>query len=162
MSEVAESGTVVDLPVKRGKSIPPLSPKGQTLYKKDVIAAQEAARAAEARADALERELLARKQGQADWEARVARGEDHGVTSGAMTKVLHQPASADDGPLEQTLRKLLEKDGRKYLDDLAALVAREREEARLSAAGSGELPMDAGEELVSRVLGELLSKYGGS
>lgn len=138
---------------------PPKSGKGQILYKKDVLAAQELAAEERRRRESAEAELAARVQGQKDHEERMRRGEPLGVTAAMMAKVLYQVAAADDGPVESMLRKWFDKDAKKYMEDLEARQREERERERLGGAVE-ELKADAGEELVGRVVGELLAKFG--
>jgi len=144
------------------KPVPPLSPKGQTLYKKDVEAARARAAEAEAEALRLRKHLEAREAGQREWAAKLARGETEAVTSAVMAKVLGQRREQDDGPVEELLRTWLDAKGfevfvRMLEERRGAEQRAERERVELERGGA-ELPPSEVEKMLEGVMSEILSR----
>lgn len=144
------------------KPIPPLSAKGQTLYKRDVEAARAKAAEAEAEALRLRKHLEAREAGQREWAAKLARGETEAVTSAVMAKVLGQRREQDDGPVEELLRTWLDAKGfevfvRMLEERRSAEQRAERERVELERGGA-ELPPSEVEKMLEGVMSEILAR----
>lgn len=141
-----------------------MSPKGQTIYKKDLEAAWKAASAAEAELARVLRARDEREAGQREWAERLARGETEVVTAAAMAKVLGQRRERDDGPVEELLRTWLDAKGfevyTRMLEERRAVELRLAREKAEAERGGGELVPGEVEKMLDGVMDELLVRFG--